>query len=169
MTGEMMKYVGGGLLAILVIVGIIALARTSQPPAIAVAPLLTQPGPFAFAVPLVQGGVEVWIRYAVAFPYSPQPGAQPHRYFCLVLELLVDGQRLVLGHGGTHPPDTENFEGLIHHDMSWSPGSETTPSRYSATVLVKRFPVCPRSLSGVLHVAKGTMLQHAQVSLSKSR
>jgi hypothetical protein len=126
---------------------------------------LTRPGAFSLAVPAVTGPAEMWIRYAVDFPFERPFGAQTSRTFCLVLDLVVDGERMRFGHGGRTPPDLLEFEGLAQYMTKFSPGTPTTNTSYKATVLVKRLPSCPRLVEGTLYDGNGTRLVHAQLTI----
>jgi len=147
---------------------IVALMKYARGSPFAMVPL-TQPGPFAVALPPVpvHGPIEVWIRYSVAFPFFKPLGQPTSKVFGLVLEIVADGEKLAFGHGGTHPQGLLEFEGMSHRMTLFAPGSSTTPTRYTASVLVKRMPACPRTLQGAVYVVNGTMLNGAQIYLEK--
>ncbi|WP_437870445.1 hypothetical protein [Sorangium sp. So ce363] len=123
-------------------------------------------GPFTLTVAAPPAGpVDLFIRYAVAFPFFKPSGGPTSRTFGLIVELVADGQVLTFGHGGTHPAGLLEFEGLAHYMTSFRPGNPGEPTRYTASVLVKSFSSCPRTLSGVVRTAEGTTLATATLTL----
>jgi hypothetical protein len=121
-------------------------------------------GPFTLTVAAPPAGsADLFIRYAVAFPFFKPSGGPTSRTFGLIVELAADGQVLTFGHGGTHPPGLLEFEGLAHY--TFRPGNAGEPTRYTASVLVKSFSSCPRALSGVVRTAEGTTLATATLTL----
>ncbi|WP_437916392.1 hypothetical protein WME73_17325 [Sorangium sp. So ce302] len=81
-------------------------------------------GPFTLTVAAPPAGpVDLFIRYAVAFPFFKPSGGPTSRTFGLIVELVADGQVLTFGHGGTHPAGLLEFEGLAHYMTSFRPGN----------------------------------------------
>ena len=154
----------GGVSVFLIIAVVTLAIGGRRGPTIAGASL-SQPGPFVFQPAPVQGSVKIWLRYSVSFPFERPSGQQTSRAFCLVVELVADGHKMTLGHGGRHPKDALEFEGLSHHMTSFRPGNATTPTRHTATVLVKRLPACPRLLQGAVYVGQGTILNDATITM----
>ena len=156
------------LLVVVVLVQVLRYAMRGPPIATV---SLNQPGPFDFPLPPAQleGPAELWIRYSVTFPSRRVWGQKRRPAFGLVLEIAVDGQKLVFGHGGTHPDGLLDFEGTTHWMTSFSTGQPTNMGRYTASVLVKRLSTCPRTLQGVVYVGNGTMLNAAELTLVKRR
>lgn len=169
MSGEVTVWILLGILVFLVVVAVaVSLYRlaTRTPPYAAVQ--LAQ-GPFALQVPPnVVGPVEVWIRYEVAFPFSKPSGGSTDPTFGLVLELVMDGHKIALGHGGRHPRGMPELEGIMHYMTSFTPGSDTTPTRYTASVIVKKLPQCPRTITGAVHGVSGTVVESVRITLEKA-
>lgn len=155
----------GALVVIATAIVLVRFANRSPPIASAsVAPT----GRFGLQLPPVQGPVEVWIRYTVTFPFHKPFGLETSKTFCLVLDLAADGQRMVFGHGGRHPAGLLEVEGIAQYMTSFSPGSESRPSRYTATTMVKRLSHCPRLLEGMVQTDHGTVLVDAQIHVEKA-
>lgn len=127
---------------------------------------LSAPGAFALELPSSTRPIEIAIRFGVAFPYFKPPGLPVQRRFGLVVELELDGERLVFGKGGDHPASARDFEGLVESMTIWAPGSDVGPSRYTATQTICRRPSAPRVVRGTIHVAPGTTLEHATIVVS---
>ncbi len=127
---------------------------------------LSAPGQFALELPPTSRPIEIAIRFGVAFPYFKPPGLPVQRRFGLVVELELDGERLVFGKGGDHPASARDFEGLVESMTIWAPGSDVGPSRYTATQTICRRPGSPRVVRGTIHVAPGTTLEHATIVVS---
>jgi hypothetical protein len=116
----------------------------------------------------VTGPVELWVRFSVAFPYLKPSGHPMDRTFGLVVDLTIDGGRQVFGHGGRHPQGLREFEGVVHYMTNLTPGSAASPTRFTATTMIKALPACPRTLGGTITTTSGTALVEAHVLLERA-
>ena len=167
-TTTLALIIGVGLLAVLAggVATALAVKLTRRGTPIAGVSLRAA-GPFGIALPprAPDGPVEIWIRYAVAFPYERPLGQEASKAFCLVVDLVADGRSMVLGHGGRHPDGAEDFDGIVSHMTSFSSEGSGGMSRYRASMMVKRLPSCPRTLHGEIRVGGGTVLHEAHLTV----